>query len=107
MISRATRSLKDTGVSVSKSIFSKTKEGLGKIMRSETVSNLRSKVFYFMHDDNEENNGEVQNVNMHKTCEKNLKRNAYNYYDDNTASTVHPGRRQSINYRNQRLNTFY
>lgn len=62
-----------------------------------------------MYDDNEneENREESRQLSMSTKTRRDPQRTAYNYADDNTASTVHPGRRQSMNYRNQRLATFY
>mmetsp|Transcript_6627 Transcript_6627/g.5729 ORF Transcript_6627/g.5729 Transcript_6627/m.5729 type:complete len:108 (+) Transcript_6627:958-1281(+) len=105
MISRATKSITDTGIKVSKTLYSKTKEGLGKIMTRETMSNIKNKVFYFMNDENEDS--ENKNLNLTSKYKRRDDKTRYNFTNDNTASTIHPGRRQSMNYRNKRVATFY
>ena len=91
-LSRATKTIKDTGVSVSKSIFTKTKEGLGQIMRSTTVTNIKNKFRELM----SPNRGEQDDMDGYP-----------NFSEDQTACTLPPGRRQSMNYGRKKFSQFY
>ena len=80
--------MKDASVEVSKSIYSKTKEGLSELMNSDAISNLKNKVFYFMNEENEE-----------RTEKGDESVNYNNFGERLTASTMNQGGRQSNFYR--------
>ena len=90
IISRATHSIKTHGISFSKFWYSKTKEGVTKLMQSETMGNFKTKIRQFV-------SPEQQRTERH----------AYpTFADEPTASTIAPGRRQSMNYYNKRITPF-
>jgi hypothetical protein len=97
-LTRATKSIKDTSITVSKSIYSKTKEGLTMLMQSQAMSNIKGKFRDFMSPEDEDRDKEKDNNS-----------NDFNrtFADDRTAATLQPGRRQSMVYSNKRVSAFY
>jgi hypothetical protein len=93
-LTRATKSIKDTGITVSKSIYSKTKEGLTMLMQSQAMSNIKGKFRDFMSPDDEEKDNNSNDFNR-------------TFADDRTAATNQHGRRQSMVYSNKRVSAFY
>jgi hypothetical protein len=93
-LTKATKTIKDTSITVSKSIYSKTKEGLTYLMQSQAVSNIKGKFRDFMSPEDKERHNNSNEFNR-------------TFADDRTAATLQPGRRQSMVYSNKRVSAFY
>jgi hypothetical protein len=88
------RQIKEKSISVSKSLFSKTKEGLSKFMRSDAVTTFKSKFRDFLSPERIEE--KPDDLDRYPS-----------YSEEQTASTIPKGRRQSINYRSKKITPFY
>lgn len=88
------RQIKEKSISVSKSLFNKTKEGLSKFMRSDAVTTFKSKFKDFLSPERVEE--KPDDLDRYPS-----------YSEEQTASTIPKGRRQSINYRSKKITPFY
>lgn len=94
LISQATKSIADKSIDVSKTIYSKTKQGLNKIMRSEAVATIKQKFWQLL------SSGDDERVETRQNSYPTLT-------EAQTACTLTKGRRQSINYGNKKIKTLY
>lgn len=92
MLSRATKSVADTSVVVSKAIFNKTREGWGKLMASSAVNDLKSK---------------FRDMVVSEHQKENFDNSYPTFGEENTATTLPKSRRQSNCFYNRKFSNFY